>query len=272
MTFPDAPERPEDLPPGWPAWFAPAGFAAAFLVVSVLVPVLALITGASLEDSPPEFTLAATVIQDAGLIAAALLLARIRARPRLWHFGLRRVALWPAVGWTAVAVASFYLFAGAYSALAQPDGEQTIVKDLGANESTALLIASAVLVVGIAPVVEELFFRAFFYGALRTRFGVWSAASMNAVVFGAIHYSGPDTLSILPPLAFLGFCFCLLYERTGSIYPVIAFHAINNMIALSVATGSDGAPVALAVGALVLAGCVAIPARQRPGAPRPLRP
>ncbi|MGH2803008.1 MAG: hypothetical protein ACRDL4_08185, partial [Thermoleophilaceae bacterium] len=58
---------------------------------------------------------------------------------------------------------------------------------------------------------------------------------------------------------------CLLYERTGSLFAVIATHAAFN------AFGSLGiAPVpALAIGALVLAGCVLVP-RRAGAAPDPM--
>ena len=51
-------------------------------------------------------------------------------------------------------------------------------------------------------------------------------------------FAGADALLILPPLAVLGFIFCLVYERTGSLYPVIALHSINNSIAY--AAQADG--------------------------------
>jgi len=50
-------------------------------------------------------------------------------------------------------------------------------------------------------------------------------------------YAGKGSLAvvvivlILPPLAFLGFMFCLVYEKTGSIVPTIGLHAFNNTIA-----------------------------------------
>jgi len=50
------------------------------------------------------------------------------------------------------------------------------------------------------------------------------------VVFGGIH-AGSAPLVDLVPLAFLGFALCVLYRRTGSLYPCIATHVINNSIA-----------------------------------------
>ena len=253
--------------PRWPAWFAPVGFAAAFLVLAVVVGTLGAVVGVDSDDPAPEFTLTGTLIQDAVLLGTALLLARTVARPEPWQFGLRRVPFRPALGWAVAAGVSFYALTALYSVIVRPDGEQSIVEDLGADESTALLIATAVLVVGIAPFVEELFFRAFFYGALRSRFGMWTAAALAGLLFGAIHYSGPDTLTLLPPLALLGTLLCLLYERTGSLYPAIGLHAFNNTVALSVQTDGDGVAAAVAIGLASLGACIALPRRQVRDAP-----
>jgi membrane protease YdiL (CAAX protease family) len=36
----------------------------------------------------------------------------------------------------------------------------------------------------------------------------------------------------VPPLIALGFIFCLLYEKTGSIVPGMLLHMLNNSVAL----------------------------------------
>ena len=59
----------------------------------------------------------------------------------------------------------------------------------------------------------------------------------------------------MPPLALLGFIFCLVYERTRSLYPVIAMHSINNSIAY--AAQADGGAVSAVLGPLMLLACVA---------------
>ena len=271
------PERPE-LPAGaepvprWPAWYGMAAFLSALVFVALAVAVAAVVFGAAggdTEGPTPGLTLVGTFIQDAAFIASALAFASLRARPRPWHFGLRRAPLWPTVGWTVLAIVAFYALAAAYTALVEPSGEQTVVEDLGADRGGLLLVASVLLVVGAAPVIEEFFFRGFFYGALRTRFGVWSAAALDGILFGAIHYSGPDTLSILPPLALLGVAFCLLYERTGTLYAPIAFHALNNAIAFSAQVDGDGRALGLVVGTLTIGACLAAGRAQRSRAPLP---
>lgn len=57
----------------------------------------------------------------------------------------------------------------------------------------------------------------------------------------------------------LGAIFCLIYERTGSLYLAIALHIVNNAVALAATADVDGAPpIAAFCGALALAMCVAL--------------
>lgn len=274
LPVPDPPERPPgaEAPPRWPAWYAPAAFLSALALVSVAVAVIAAATsalGGDPDDSTSGVAIVGTFFQDLTFVATALAFASLRARPRAWHFGLRRTAFWPTAGWTLVAIVAFYALVAVYTAVAQPSGEQTVVEDLGADRGGLLLAASAILVVGVAPFVEEFFFRGFFYGALRTRFGVWTAAAMGGLLFGLIHYSGPGTLDVLPPLAALGVVFCLLYERTGTLYAPIAFHAMNNSIAFAAQVEADGRVLAAVIGVAAVSGCAIAASAQGGRAPRP---
>ena len=57
------------------------------------------------------------------------------------------------------------------------------------------------------------------------------AALISAAIFGLFHYTGAGSIAVVPQLAFLGFALCWVYEETGSIYPTMAIHALNNAIA-----------------------------------------
>ena len=211
----------------------------------------------------PEAIIFGTLLLDGSLVAVALLFASFVRRPRPWHFGLRPTAFWPAVGWAALGIFSFYAFAAVYSVIVQPDVEQTVAKDLGADESTFGLVVAGFMIICVAPFAEEFFFRGFFYGALRTRFSVAVAAVIDGLVFGLIHFEGgTDGLLIVPPLALLGGIFCLVYERTRSLYPVIALHSLNNSIAY--AAQADGGAVSAVLGPLMLLACALGPRLQRP--------
>jgi len=264
---PEHPELPEAAAPRWPAWYAGVGFLVALIGTLIAVGIVAAATGATTGEDDPTFTVIATFIQSLIFVGTAVLFASFTRKPKAWHFGLRRSRFWPTVGWAALGLFSFYLLAAIYSAVVQPDAEQTVAQDLGGDEGTIGLIAAGFMVVCVAPVAEELFFRGFFYRALRSRYSVLGAALIDGLVFGAIHwdFSGDGAL-ILPPLATLGLMFCLVYEKTGSLYPVIALHAINNSIAYGIAV--EEASVSLVLGPLMLVACAVVPRLSAP-APAP---
>ena len=60
--------------------------------------------------------------------------------------------------------------------------------------------------------------------------GTWPAAIITGLVFGGVHVGSAPVVDLVP-LAFLGFGLCLLYRITGSLYPCIAAHSLNNSIA-----------------------------------------
>jgi hypothetical protein len=126
-------------------------------------------------------------------------------------------------------------------------------------------VVGALVVIAVAPVCEELFFRGILFTVLRQRMAFWPAAVIDGVLFGFVHGS----LVIVPVLAALGVMFCYVYERTGSIFPTIALHALNNTIAYG-ATTDNGWPAALAVGAVVIGACVLGVARAPRGEPAPV--
>jgi uncharacterized protein len=260
---PARPELPEGAAPRWPAWYAGVGFLVALIATLLVVGILAAALGVTSDDEDPAFTAIATFLQGLIFVGTAVTFASFTRTPRAEQFGLRPTRFWPAVGWAALAISVFYVGIAVYTAVLQPDAEQSVAQDLGANEGTAGLIAAGFMVICVAPFAEEFFFRGFFYRALRSRYSVLAAAAIDGLLFGVIHYdfSGADALLFIPPLATLGFLFCLVYERTGSLYPVIAMHALNNAIAFGV-TVEDPWP-SIVFGALVLVGCAVVPRTQR---------
>jgi membrane protease YdiL (CAAX protease family) len=259
---PDPPELPEGASPypRWPAWYGPAAFGTAIallILMSVVVSAIRIAAGGNPSHSPHALTQALTFVLDAILIGVAVFFAARTARPRLAHFGLRRARLWPTLGWAALGFVAFWIVNIVYVAILRPDGKQDVVKELGAQHSTPALVAGGLLVIAVAPLAEEFFFRGFFYRALRSRMGVLLAATLDGLLFGAIHYDNPKSLVLLPVLALLGFVFCLVYERTGTLFATIGLHSLNNCLAYGSATHDWG--IAGAIGAAVLAACVVTP-------------
>jgi membrane protease YdiL (CAAX protease family) len=238
---PEHPERPvgvlprEDVRPAWPAWAAPAALIAGFagaIVAALVIGLIAAIFGASLSHTPPAVSILSVIAQDASLIGAALLFARTVSFPRPWQFGLRPAPIRKAVGLTIAGYLIFIVLSYLWLTLiGQGNTKDTITEDLGAKNSTVALIAVTFVVTVCAPLAEEFFFRGFFFGALRGK-GLWPAAVLTGLAFGLVHVFG-SPIAFIVPLALLGIGLCLLREWTGSLYPGIALHCLNNSVAMS---------------------------------------
>lgn len=237
-TAPSAPRRRFDSPvTDWPWWFAPAGLVLAIvlaLVAAVFVQIPATALGSHFTaggEPPGSVELIDTVLQDAIFVATAALLAHSGLRRvRSAQFGLLRTPLWRAVALVVLAVVLFYGFAELWSVLLENKTKEKLLEQLGANEGAALLIGSAVLTCVVAPICEEILFRGFIFTSLRKWRGPWPAAVLTGLIFGAVHATSAPEID-LAPLAFLGFVLCVLYRATGSLYPCIAAHSINNCFA-----------------------------------------
>ena len=148
--------------------------------------------------------------------------------------GLRRPvrsAIWMA----GAAYLSYIVFALVYSLLVHPQQED-VTRDLGFGHGALGTVAAGLLIVVAAPVSEEIFFRGFIFGGFRNRLPFAAAAVISALIFGLFHYTGPGSIGVVPQLAFLGLALCWLYEKTGSIYPTMGVHAVNNALAFAILT------------------------------------
>jgi membrane protease YdiL (CAAX protease family) len=90
--------------------------------------------------------------------------------------------------------------------------------------------------------------------------GTWVAAIITGILFGLAH-TGSALSQDLVPLGFLGFVLCLLRWRTGSLYPCIALHSLNNSLALGVTQfhWDAGQITGLMAASLVVIGALTLP-------------
>jgi len=239
---------------GWPWWSALLALLGALVLTTIgalIVYIPARVFGVEVTTShtPPGITIAATFIQDLTFVIAPLICANVFGYGvRAWQFGLRR----PGVGWGWAAVMvlglAFLLLNAIWSQLVNP-GKEKLLEQLGTKESTLLLILSAGLTCVVAPMCEEFLFRGYIFTALRS-WGLLPAAIADGLLFGGVHASSAPALDLLP-LAALGFGLCLLYRYSGSLYPGMGAHALNNSLAFaSLAAWSWLGGLALIVAAL----------------------
>jgi membrane protease YdiL (CAAX protease family) len=234
---------PVSGPRGWRPWTAPAALFAGVVLAAVgglIVDIpAALFFGVKIDASklPSGLEIADTAIQDFAFVAAVMIFAQLGGRTlQAWQLGLRPTRRWRAVGAVVVTVIIFLVFTAIWSSAMEVSTKEKLLEQLGANESTLLLLASAALTCIVAPICEEVLFRGYLFSALSNWHGWFLAAVLTGLVFGGVH-AGSAPVVDLVPLAFLGFALCVLYRWTGSLYPCIATHAINNSLAFGALEG-----------------------------------
>jgi hypothetical protein len=238
----------------WSPWFGPLALVlglVAGLLGGVVVVLIAEGGGAAHTTTlTPGETDAATVIQDLGFVIAAWFLARQVGRVRPAMFGLRTASVRRSALIIVGSLLAFYALSEVWFSLLGSNGqEKELVKEIGGNGGTfEVLVACAVTCV-VAPICEEFLFRGFVYRSLRNWRGVWPAALITGVLFGVVHGLSAPAVDLFP-LAFLGIVLCFVYQRTGSLYPCIAMHVLNNAIAFGADEHWNWRTVELAAGAL----------------------
>jgi hypothetical protein len=163
------------------------------------------------------------------------------------------VRIWQAALVVIVGYLTFLLLSALWTQVIHENAsEKYLVKDVGAHSGVVGVLASCLVLCVIAPFCEEFLFRGFIFGALRNWRGPIVGALITGVLFGAIHV-GSAPLIDLVPLGVLGVLLCGIRQLTGSIYPGIALHSLNNAAALVVNAGwSFGAFCVVLVASLAL--------------------
>lgn len=88
-------------------------------------------------------------------------------------------------------------------------------------------LLSAVSSVMVAPVIEELLFRGILFAGLAKRWPIWLAAVVSSLAFAFLH--GQVNVGIYTFI--LGCLLSWSYVRSGSLYPGIVLHFVNNLVA-----------------------------------------
>jgi uncharacterized protein len=202
----------------------------------VLVGVLALLayTSRASGGRPPEDALyqwgtaASAAIVYAFVLGLVLLIAR--GAPVRELLALRAPRSWAAALALAFGVFVLVLIVGAALDPFLDAGEEQGLTPSGWDADRAAAFAANVLVVvGIAPLIEELTYRGLGYSLLRP-YGMASAIVGVGIAFGLAH----GLIEALPILALFGMGLAFLRERTDSVYPPVLLHAAFNGFALAV--------------------------------------
>jgi membrane protease YdiL (CAAX protease family) len=265
MTDPEIPPAP----PGpreatVPVWVPFLALLAVLIIVSITAAAVYGVVSVSdpsvksTDDLPDGATLGLTFFQDIVFVFGAWIAVKlVLGTAPLERLGLRPVRDWKAaLKWGGGAYGLFWAVAIVLALIFGEPKDQTLVTDLKAEDSALTLAGWAVLICVLAPVVEEIFFRGFMFGAFVRRMPLVWAALLDGVVFGLGH--APAAPIQLIALGAFGVGLCLLYWRTQSIIPCMALHALNNSITFGVTKDLDGglfaAVVVLSVGTVIAGG------------------
>ena len=137
----------------------------------------------------------------------------------------------------ALAWLLYLAIAALLAPLLAPDQED-ITRELGTDEGSAIgLLLAGFLIVLVAPLSEELFFRGFVFGGLRRGIGVAAAAVVSAMLWGSLHLASGN-IGTAVQLTIFGVILALLFAREGSLWPAIFAHLLNNAVAFALLVSS----------------------------------
>lgn len=220
-------------PPGWGPGRAVGGLFVALVLILVAASV-------AVAVEPGLDALEAVLALQAAVAAIFVAVAFFLARPGSGaaapaELGLRR-PLRPAIKASVLAYLVYIACALAITAVLDPEQED-IARELGLGEGVLGSLAAGFLIIGVASMTEEIFFRGFVFAGLRRGMPFVVAALISAFVWALLHFN-PDnpegSWGVVVQLTVLGVALAWLYERTGSIWPPIAIHALNNALAFAV--------------------------------------
>lgn len=88
-------------------------------------------------------------------------------------------------------------------------------------------LATAVIIVGVGPLVEEIFFRGFVLVGLVGRLGIARGMAISCLLFAVAHLS----LGLIIPIFIFGVLLSWIYLKTRSIIPGLMAHSAQNALA-----------------------------------------
>ncbi len=206
-------------------------------VIVVLIPiiiVIGIVTGGDMDDddeSVTAVTIGAGFLLEVVLLLAVALFTVKKYNLRWSALGFRlpkRGGYWFPVPIFIAAFVILLVNAGIASAVGA-EAEGNVSDEL--FDSALLIVLLGILSLGLAPIMEETFFRGFLFGGLRGRWGLLGAALASGLLFALAHFTGLSSLPLLPAIGLIGMLFAWSYHYTGSLFAPIGGHLLFNLAA-----------------------------------------
>lgn len=211
---------------GATAW----GFAAFFLPQFALVPVLGLVGALTIDQNAKIFLLQGFT-QVITLLVLWFVIVKLY-RSKLSAIGLGKFD--PGLlGWSVLAFPIYLIISTALSNLFAVLFRIDLMEhqDIGYTDPNGYELALIfVALVVLAPLVEEILFRGFLFAAFRRTFGFWLGAVGVSLLFAVAHGQANVGIDVFVLSMFL----CYLRDKTDSLWPAVALHALKNLVAFVV--------------------------------------
>jgi uncharacterized protein len=197
------------------------------------------------------FLIFTAVVEGAFLLAPLIIAVRSRTPGTtrwgsLRALGLRATPLLPALGWIFAGIIVVFAVTIGYGLvvtafhLPLQTNAETLTKEAKTMPFTVL--GALVGAVFIAPFCEEIFFRGFLFGGLLRGMNVVWATLVTTVLFTLVH----GDIGSAVPLFAIGLILAVIRWRTGSIWPGIGLHMLNNAFAAVAVVATIGSIVSIA--------------------------
>lgn len=212
------------------------------LIIGLGVPLLGLVAMVVLRQMPRDWLTALPLVVRILLLVAGVLLYIGMGLFPLWLARRRQPGFtwrWPGLGEFAKELGlAMLLLPGLWIVLgvalrlwslvssSQPEHSLvTLSEQMGPHPVLILLLIVAFT---LAPVLEELYFRAFLYNALARTMAIVPAALLQAVIFGLFH---PFNVIYVLVITIMGLFLAAVYEWRQTLLAPIFIHGLHNFVA-----------------------------------------
>jgi membrane protease YdiL (CAAX protease family) len=174
-------------------------------------------------------------VQYALIFGIVMLLTRGLDRRRFLALRPPRTTWRRAAGSGAVVIFVVFVVSAVVAQFGNAEREQGLIPEHWDPSRIAPFAAFCVVVVVIAPIVEELLFRGVGYGLL-ARFGEFTAIVLVGLSFALVH----GLIAGFAVIAVFGAGLAYLRAKTDSIYPGMLLHASFNAFGLAIGIATGG--------------------------------
>lgn len=207
------------------------------LAQAVVVGIVWLLTSfgvsfAQIDDAILNIVLVAAVYLFSLIIVLSVPWLLKRRQTSKQELGLQRLPSWKDIGlapagFVVYMVGSVILLAMATALVPSLDADQVQQNGFENITQQYQYILAFITLVVIAPLAEEVLFRGYLYGKVRTKVPLWAAIVLVSALFAAVHGQWNVAIDVFA----LSVVLCILRELTGSIWSGILLHMIKNGVA-----------------------------------------